>query len=447
MHEADEFSGAVTPAQEEQPTTQPAPEEAPKECAAEAPAPKKKKAAKPAEPSTDADFDARYHAAKEKDIAKLAKEIEEKNSRDTTKKKRNWWIKTILMLVLIGGSIALMFTINGYLSEEGTKRFSEMIAGASLPFFFVFLGVILLDMILESAKYAYLLKISTGKFRFKNSIKTMFLGRYYDGITPLGTGGQPFQIYYLHKKDIPAGVATAVPLVRFIISTFVFCLIAVVLFIFTSHMGLLSGWDGTTILIVSWVFMALNFLVPVLIIVFSLFPRAGKKLVVRLVAFLSKIRIVKHKYPTMKKYVYEIDEYRHSLKALIKSWKSLIPLVLICILETAVYTSLPFFAMLAIAGPNVTDNHLLLLFQMCCLMVVSFYSSSFVPTPGNSGASEAMTMIVFLTVSGINSVLGWIVLLWRFATFYLYIVSGIGINIFEIIRSAVRPRRANKSQK
>ena len=37
--------------------------------------------------------------------------------------------------------------------------------------------------------------------------------------------------------------------------------------------------------------------------------------------------------------------------------------------------------------------------------------------------------------------LGWVVLVWRFFTYYLYILSGIGISIFEVIRDAVRQKR------
>ena len=38
----------------------------------------------------------------------------------------------------------------------------------------------------------------------------------------------------------------------------------------------------------------------------------------------------------------------------------------------------------------------------------------------------------------------WIIIVWRFLTYYVYILTGIGINVFEIIRSAVRNRRAKK---
>lgn len=275
----------------------------------------------------------------------------------------------------------------------------------------------------------------------------MYVGKYYDGITPLASGGQPFQIYYLHKKDVPAGVATAVPLVKFIVTTIVTCFGGAVL------LGILPyvmSFDAKTywILVVAWVSLGINLLVPIAIVFLSLFPRIGRKMIAGIVSLLSKIRIVKHKYPTMKKYITEIDEYRNAFKVLIRHWWKLIPLVLLCILCFVVYASVPFFATLAIAGPGISDNLPLLYIQMVCLCMVTYYSVSWVPTPGNSGANEVSAAFVFTsTLPALTTLTGWMVFLWRFAIYYVFILSGIGISIFEIIRSAVRNKRAAKAAK
>ncbi len=79
--------------------------------------------------------------------------------------------------------------------------------------------------------------------------------------------------------------------------------------------------------------------------------------------------------------------------------------------------------------------------------MVTFYSVSWIPTPGNSGANEMSAALVFTTLSNVDSITGWMVLLWRFAIYYVFILSGIGISIFEIIRSAVRNKRAAKQEK
>lgn len=400
------------------------------------------------------EFAARYHSAKERDLEMLSKEMEDRTQNNTKKKKWKTAVKIIAMILLIGLSVGIMFGLSGYLSVNQLK-FTEMLKTTfNWRYFLIFLAAIVVYIFVESLKYAYLLKISTGKWRLKNSIKVMFLGKYYDAITPLGTGGQPFQIYYLHKRNVPAGVATAVPLVKYIVTTFVFGIMcAVFLGIAPSHFKgdtNVSNALSISLMAIAWVALVFNMLVPTVMILLSAFPKVGKKIIVWIVKVLSKMHIVKHKYPVTKKYVYEVAEYRNALKLLIKKWYSLIPLVLISAVECFILLSMPLFTVMAIAGndPSVQLTGELLV-QILCLSAVSFYAASLVPTPGNSGASEATSSFVFITVmtsTVVQSVSGWVIFTWRFATFYLYIVVGVCISVFSMIRDAVRAKRKKNKQ-
>ncbi len=384
-----------------------------------------------------------YEKRKEEELAKISQKIEANRPLTTKKQTRRWWIKTVLILLLCVGSILLMLTLGNYINDGQQLSFVGMLQQIRVNYFLLLIAIILLNMFLESMVYAYLLKVSTGKFRMRNSMKTMFLGKYYDGVTPLSTGGQPFQIYYLHKKDIPTGVASAVPLARYVITTVVWCLFSLVMLaIAPAFLGATSNVAlSTSILVIAWISLAVNFAVPVTVVFVSIFPRTGKKLIIRIVWLLHKMRIVKNRYRTSKKWVYELGEYSNAIKTLFKRWTKLIPLFFLCLLQTLVNTAIPFFTVLALM-PNNPPAELFL--QMLCLCIVSQASADLFPTPGNSGAVELSTTFVFSTVVGIEPVLGWVVLIWRFFTYYVYIVTGIGINIFEIIRGAVRRNRALK---
>ena len=393
------------------------------------------------------EFAARYSSAKERDMEKLSQEMEERSSNKTKKQKWKTVVKTILMILLIGLSIGLMFGLGDYIHGDQLGFLDMLKTSFDWRYFLILLAAIAAYILFESLKYAYLLKISTGKWRLKNSVKTMFLGKYYDGITPLGTGGQPFQIYYLHKRQIPAGVATAVPLVKYIVSTFVFGIIcAVMLGLTPSYFQsdtAVSNKLTLSFMIIAWIALAFNMLTPAVMILLSAFPKVGKKIIVWIVKVLHKMRIVKHKYPVTKKYVYEVAEYRNALKLLVKKWYMLIPLVLFSVAESFIYLSFPFFTVTAIAG---VEPSLSLLIQIWCLSTVSFYSASLVPTPGNSGASETTSSFIFATVAGIESVVGWVVFTWRFITFYLFIVIGVCMSIFSMIRDAVRAKQDRTNQ-
>ena len=356
---------------------------------------------------------------------------------------RKWWLKTAFLLVLIGISVAIMFGIGNFLAEEGTRQvgFAELLQIINYPLFLLLLGVVLLYMVVESSKYAYLLKVYTGKFRLRVAVKTMFLGKYYDGVTPFSSGGQPFQIFYLYKKhDIPKGAAAAIPLARLVVSLTVWCIFALILMCFAPDFLHESGnvTVNRTIQIVAWISVFVNLCFPFLLGALAFFPRAVMKVTALIVRVLWKLRIVKRKELVMKKYVRIVSDYSASMRLIFKKVHLLIPLMLICLVESLITASMPFFVVAAVADIPMTGT---LYLQILCLNVISQFSAYLIPTPGNTGAVETTTSFIFITVSGIDHVVGWVILVWRFLTFYLYILSGIGINIFEIIRSAVRTKR------
>ena len=367
------------------------------------------------------------------------------------KSMRSWWIKTTLILVLIVVSIVVMFGITKYIPNgEQTESLSKLFQDIDTTFLLILLGVFVFYILVETSKYAYMLKVSTGKFRFRVSFKTMFLGKYYDGITPMSTGGQPFQIYYLHKKnDIPKGAATAIPLVRYIVSAFVVTVISIVLLAITPKLDWEKGVLTTTMYALSWVSIAINCMFPLVIIFFTVFPKKTKRMVAGIISLLAKLHLVKRKYEVMKRWMLELNEYSKSIKEFTKKFYQLLPLIFLSALETMISYSIPFFIVLAIAGTGESASLLTMDFyvQIICLSMLTRYTALLVPTPGNTGAAEASGILAFSTVAArFPTKISWAVLLWRFFTYYIYILSGIGINIFEIIRSAVRNKRARKQE-
>ncbi len=356
-----------------------------------------------------------------------------------------YWIKTAFMLLLIGFSVAVMFTVGDYISDGKQLSLTQMLGQVHYGLFALFIGVILSYILTESAKYAYLLKVFTGKFHLKSALKTTIVGKYYDGITPFSSGGQPFQVIYLHKKDIPKGAATAVPLAKFIVSTTTWCIFCLVLICCAPTYLHASANITVTkaFFVIACISIAVNIAIPIGIMIFSFFPKTGRKLIAKLTYVLKKLHIVKKQYVTTKKYVSEVNEYCKSIRHVFTKWKLLLPLILICLFECALNISIPYFAVIAISDVVPTFE---LFLQIVCLNAIAQFSAYMIPTPGSKGAMETTASLTFMTITGIDSVVGWIVLTWRFFTFYVYILSGMGMSIFEVIRDAFR-RKKEKSNR
>ena len=60
-----------------------------------------------------------------------------------------------------------------------------------------------------------ILKTLHAKSNFWKNVKYSLIGFFFSGITPAASGGQPMQVYYMHKDKIPAAHATLTLLINF----------------------------------------------------------------------------------------------------------------------------------------------------------------------------------------------------------------------------------------
>ena len=78
------------------------------------------------------------------------------------------------------------------------------------------IGCLAFVLIAETCKYLLMMQALGEKASLRTAFETATLGKYYDSITPSGAGGQPFQIWWLHKKGYSSGSAGAMPIVGFL---------------------------------------------------------------------------------------------------------------------------------------------------------------------------------------------------------------------------------------
>ena len=284
---------------------------------------------------------------KEKDDGYAVVEYSQKES----KKKRR---KRSLLLLLFNIVVIGVIIIVEVLSHRNIEPIGSVLStwGKNWIYLLALLGIIVVNITALGLRYSTLIYSMTGKRRLKLSFSTAVLGKYYDNVTPFGTGGQPFQIYYLYKKrDIPRGAASAVPLARLMVSLFVWCLFALVLMSVapdylesSAHIAV-----SETVRIVSWFSIVLNLSFPLLFGVLSFFPKFTMKVMAFIIFLLKKLHIVKRKYAVTKKYVHGVREYCKSMRELICKWYFLLPLIVLALMETCINVCIPFFAVVAVA--------------------------------------------------------------------------------------------------
>ena len=357
------------------------------------------------------------------------------------KKKKYGWVGTVILLAAIAVGIYLMFSV---VHDAEAKSLGEAIASSDWRWFLATLAVLLVIMLCDWMKYVTIMRTTTGKFNLRSSLKVSLLGKFYDNVTPFAAGGQPMQIYYLHKKGFSGGISSAVVLIRYFAQMFAWTIVGVTLM--STHTGILSNlgdavWEHT-IMIAAWIGLAVNAFLPLMIALFALFPKLAKALTSFVVSLGAKVKIVKDKEKTMKKAEKVVSEFRAGFKIMSRNPLGFIALVFFCLGDVVLTYALPFFVLKTFSAlPE--GGGILMLFSVMALNVYAAQSVTVIPSPGNSGAMEVVVAKAFSAVAS-AAVLSWSVLTWRFGIYYIYIIIGIGMTIFTFIRQIVRARRAKK---
>lgn len=246
-------------------------------------------------------------------------------------------------------------------------------------------------------------------------------GLYYSNITPGASGGQPMQVYYLHKKGVPLGLASSALMVRFF--SFQAMLSVIVTVLWATHSSFVAEQIGSHmwILIVGYVY---NLLLVCMLVLVAL-KKGIVRFFIRLFIKLGvKMHIVKDPAASTAKWEEALNTFHDSI-LLLKGH----PLDLLVQLATggaqlmALMTVL-YFIYRGLGLEGVTYG------QLMAMDVAQYVSAAYIPTPGASGAQEVSFSMYFggIFPEGTGTRLA-ALLLWRFFTYYLSLIAGAIITV------------------
>ena len=296
-------------------------------------------------------------------------------------------------------------------------------------------------MIMDQIKFAVLIKKATGVYRFNLAYKVAALGRHYDVITPLSTGGQPFQIFYTSKYGIKAGQGVSIAMGKYIFQQIVyFICVSLILFgnlfssnpILTSVDPVSAGLVGT----LSWIGYALCAGVIAIVVFVSLNRRAGTSFVVGILKLLSKIkigkfRVIKDYKKTFVSAMRTVNSWQSTTREYRKSFWVVFVNIVTSLIYLISWYSMPFFIYCAFpSAVNSMDTNMWL--QIITIAVMVDLSSAFNPIPMGVGTADLSFTVLYggLFATGAQV---WALIIWRILAFYIYILQGSGVLIYDYL--------------
>ncbi len=345
------------------------------------------------------------------------------------KKKKKSWIWVLLFILMNVG--ILLWTGLAELKRKESSGASISDIEIRWPFFLLSALCLLVTIVAESGKYYSLIKRLTGRSEWGLSFKITIYGRYYDNITPSGSGGQPFQIMYLKKKGLPDGAALAVPVYAFLLHEITFVLISILFFACFGHL-----FEHQAIKVTAYIGLVCYSLVPTAIILSAVFPHTMGKIIMWFLRAGAALRLIKDPEKKGESVIRQIQEYSQAINYINRHRRLSAEMFLLSLLFHLARFSLPFLILLAF-GANAD--------WLSVTTATAFIHGAItiIPTPGGAGAAEASFYLVFSSLPEAGLVF-WAMLLWRFFSDYIFILSGILLTAFEYMQGKLKESRRNR---
>ena len=287
-----------------------------------------------------------------------------------------------------------------------------------------FVMVIIFWLFRSLAMHVFASKIKK-HFKYSNSLLLMLRTQFVNAITPFATGGQPYQVYFLKKKGFKTEVATGI-----IIQNFIVYQIALV------SLGLIAMFSNyifhifpkshllSRLIVLGFI---INTIVIVVLFIVSFAKKINKKIINFGIHVLTKLKLVKDKEKTLKKWDEYINEFHKSAEVLLEDKKMFLFTIFLNFMALICLYSIPLFILFAM-GDTTSVN----LFETIITSAYVMLIGSFVPIPGGTGGLEfGYAQFYGYFVKG--SVLPASMLIWRFITYYFGLIIGaIAMNIKKV---------------
>ena len=279
-------------------------------------------------------------------------------------------------------------------------------------------------IIFEARAYQEIIHGYRYHYTFKQAYKMLLITKFFNGITPFSSGGQPMQVYMLKKDGIRLTKATNIIIQNFIIyqaALVVFGILAII----TNHY--LEIFTEVTLLkhLVMIGFM-MNTLVMIGLLIISFSNRFNHFIIRKGISILSKLKLIKNKEEKQTKWREKVDDFHEGAEYLKKNKWLCVRTFLYNMIYLGLTYLMPYFVILALA------NHIpsgVTPLKVICSSAYVLIMGAFVPIPGASGGIE-FGYFTFFGNFITGSLLRASLLIWRTISYYLpMVVGGILFNI------------------
>ena len=325
-------------------------------------------------------------------------------------------IRNFILFILL-----IIITFAVLLKGEDITQILNILGSVKIQY--VFIGILCMAIYIscEAINIGRSLKTLNEKSTFIQNLKYALIGFFFSAITPAASGGQPMQIYYMHKDKISVSNSTLALLLNLTSMQIVTIGFALVSLCFNYQY--LNG--------VLIVFFIVGILLNLSALVLLLIAIISKRLSRGMVHFAEKVLKffrVKNIDAKKEKLEKELEQYHESAVYIKQNKKIMIKILLTTLVQFFAYYSVTFWTYKAL-GMNEAN-----ILEITSMQSVLYATVSGIPSPGAVGVTEGAFTEIFRNIYP-GAMMSSAILLNRGINFYFFVIfSGI-VTIINHIRS------------
>ncbi len=339
--------------------------------------------------------------------------------------------------IIVGGLVSLLLSLTCMwviVRITGAENLQVNLSTIGLNTILISLLMVVGSWVVDSLKLKILTTAMGGHIGLWGAFRITVAGSFVAGITPFDSGGEPLKVYFLHKRDLSIGSATAVVTMGALlhgISRFILWLISPLLLIVTGTSLAFSATAKTTIAVgVSLYVLLMGF-----VIAMALWPQWVEVVTEKLFGLKAVRKLVPQSLVTtiLDKVKTSVREFREGMiRVHERGWYAVGALAL-SVLYWLFVISVPVLLVRSMV-PQVPYT------QVFFVTITVYVIMAFIPTPGSSGGAEAGSAYFFSSIIP-SRLLGGFVIVWRMVTYYFTMLAGAIVLAMETINwSMNRPQ-------
>lgn len=334
-----------------------------------------------------------------------------------------------LLYILLTVAVLVVFG----LLDENVDDIYKVVGSLNSMFILAAAGALLLQFIIDGMILKYIMSYLHKGMGYFKALKLAIIGYYYSALTPFSSGGQPMQVYYMYKDDIPVGKSTCCFSVKFLSFQVSLCLYFVVSIVWKGTRFFSQNPGIITFTIIGFIANAL-ITAAVLIVLIDKFP--VKDWARRLIGFLHRIYIVKDAEKAVNTINKTIDDYLASAEFIRSEKRLLLGSMALELGQMFARFSITFFIYRSF---DLSERSLM---DVVAMQAFHYLAVCFVPIPGAAIASEG-GFYLFFKMFFPDNIMFVAMLIWRLFTYYAHIIIGAFVVLGDTVHNMIKDRPAS----